>query len=541
MLFRLKKKTSTVPKTVVEWNDTPATFPVEEIFRKSCIKRKRYLIMPLAMLGISIVVLAKMVDETMSHISELNPHYHPFSGMSYCAISLALYLLSLVFMISSITKEIKRTITQRDRVQQFVNKNGTNSIPQLLDLLLLRIKGGYSSSLPDTIVYNLARLFSEVDTSSKMELSSKQNDLLISLLDPEGEYSKDFNTKQKRQLMHFSVMLAPTLLNVVGIWGGERAVNALLLKFKSTSSYNVKRSIQAKLNELSSDYQMLISETEAGIDDELVTTTNRKFKSLKRNFFSSFRSNFRFFLFILPFIIPVMILLFPVTLNSSPVDFLSFMAMAMSGCLALFLFFTFLPFYFDMHQKSLGLRNAVKDLPESICNFLSIELNFNSFYTQALIIRNLLENTDPSQLEPLNRSQLNKIHLLLSSPNLYKTQLKEFQRLPLPDIGVIQAILRGLVFLGNSSSMKVIEKFCNTTDNKEYKIVALECLDALKARLTEKPEQLLRASSFTSDALLRASQSISTNEQLLKPMVAEEPIVFPQPIETNPLEVKNQL
>ncbi len=336
-------------------------------------------------------------------------------------------------------------------------------------------------------------------------------------------------------------MVAPSVMHLVGVAGGESGANALLHKFRCSSSVKVKQKIWVQLQQLSVDYHILTSESGGGTDDQLLTFINGKSQSPKRYDFSLFRTILLFSSFMLPSFFFLMMLVIPHIRFSSPYVFLQVLFETMAGYVVLLLVITFIPRYYEIYQRSIGLSKAVKDHSESISNFLSIDSNINSFYIQALIMRNLFENTDLILLKPLNRSQLNKLHTLLCPPNVYKLQLSAFQQPPLPEIGTMPAILHGLVFLGDNSSVKVIEKFYKTTENEEHKRVALECLNALNARLTEKPEQLLRASSLSGDALLRASQQSITTDELLKPMVAEEPIVFPQTIETDKIEVNNQL
>ncbi len=173
-----------VPEDI--WHDTPETFPVEEVFRQSCTSWKRYLILLLSATSLTAGIVLKMISDITSDVSDTsNTNLHPFSAIHYLGASVVLDLIVVVFMFSAMPSQITRARTQRKRVQEFVNQYGTDSIPHLIDLLLLRIKERRPSTLTETIAYNLTSLFSQIDSHSKLELSTNQIALLIGLINPE--------------------------------------------------------------------------------------------------------------------------------------------------------------------------------------------------------------------------------------------------------------------------------------------------------------------------------------------------------------------
>ncbi len=141
-----------VPEDI--WHDTPETFPVEEVFRKSCFNWKPFLLVTIASVVPNFLLARKAVEISSKNAMYLNRYfeeasknpsilnkmsYHHVSSLPYFLISAVIDILSFIFVFTYIINPDNRRKVQHNRLQTFVDHNGEFAIPTLLDMLQLMI------------------------------------------------------------------------------------------------------------------------------------------------------------------------------------------------------------------------------------------------------------------------------------------------------------------------------------------------------------------------------------------------------------------
>ncbi len=360
-------------------------------------------------------------------------------------------------------------------------------------------------------------LLSHVDTEKKLFFTTEQIDLLYTLIDEKSIYNSNLNSLQLRTLEMFRLILAPTVIEKIYLIAGSNCANVLEKAYHDTQSQRIRYLIKKQFtlfNYTNQNFEVHSTSINVGINlnnDKIKQFSNRN-KKLK------YIILFRQFSFVLFIILPGLIAgLF------SGSSFLAQGIIQISLCAPCILFISiYSKLYFQVPK--VDSRDIYSH--KSVIDHLSVFKNYHSYFIKNIIISSIIENIDISTMHPLISTGLDELHNILCPPKLIKSQLTKLYATPLPDIVFIPVILRGLVYLGDHRSVKVIEKFSKFTNNENYKHLALECLEALKNRLKEKPEQLLRASSMSDNGLLKASQATSRAQGLLKPVNDDDHIVF---------------
>lgn len=492
------------------WEDTPESFPFKEIYRHTFIYPRLFS----ALIGLSLLFLSAF---------SMLCGWLPRNGISVLVLGFFGGFSPFIISLLILSRYERLIITNDRRLQCFVNRNGTGALSPIIKLLLLTLKENTRNRLESRLITNLHKLLIQIDSVSAASLVPDERSFLCGLVDPEGYTDTPINPKQLLKLEEFGSMLSSPATHALGVLGGDDSIHALQNRLARSESPRMIELITHALHMASpviGSFDLASSKLKGSspISDSLMDEIGRlpgdkKHKPIKVRvavygvIIAYFTSIFTMMHFgnhqVQTNMLVTLLLTFPVLLIIGAPLRRRYMN--------------------RMHRVRLVLSN--RDDPSTLRILTSaLETVYEAdptFLLPTLVAAEAVQNITSQSIPKLNGFQLNQLYKLIMPSPVYAPEKYDMEN-PLPDIRPTGTLLKSLALLGDTSSVRFLERFVQQTSDQQLVKIANETLMQLKERLAVKPHQLLRASELPDDGLLQPAGSKSSGD-LLQPAGAVSP------------------
>lgn len=518
-----------------DWQDTPETFPVKQINRKSRHKLLRiYAILMSALVGLPIGLF--------SWILALHPYYvSPFIIMLLTAWTMFGYVLVYAMPFVLLTWMRDGFIQQNRRIQVFVNRMGNHALGPMLNLLQEISGGREQSAIKDRVICNLKVILDSIDENSLPNLTTQQRIILCSMVDFGNDYYRTLKPTQRYALQEYSLSLTSSLIRVLGILDDEDSQLALRHRMQNTHSTYIYDLIESTLKQTAKDNTSF--ENMHGLNLERQSQEQCSHTSLEKTTKSEIKSPFLFkaYFFSLISLIAFVVTILGVVMNSTMLKSFGLLNMAFVIIMGL-----------ELYQKThiAGIVTARSDSPDAIGDLLTAAslTTFLSHPVTSLLIGELSNDLTMENRPILNQNHLASLHFLLLThskvdirdidPSItehtphpvimiqscmemislgIRRFLNQVHGNPMPNVTPSGSILRAIGILGNAGSVRFLERYIANTSDPNLVAAAQDSLASLKQRLAVTPQEMLRASALPGDGLLQPASN-TTEDVLLRPI-----------------------
>ncbi len=482
----------------------PSNSDVEEVYLNSLIRNVSY---EIHHAKISLILLF------ISAPSIIRLHDHILQDVIFCIslLILANFVLSY-FMAKQNRKMISNALNPVDHLNLYVVKNGANLFPVLISLLIKCIKGKSVSSLENPIIYHLQGIIPQLTPEHLGTIHIRERKILCGMITAKQELWPDIPAIHLARMERIGSALTTSIIHLLGKIGDEQSIQSLMIRYNATQSTEARNLIEGILPE-EVLIQSLEDTTDVKTSDSDIEIGWRESASNedKRNaaLYNFGRTIPRFVLLDIPSIL----LLYYWISDAQHMSF-GTMIVIISLLIWIRLFKSKLP-SIGGSKYVIERIDPISDDPQTIPVLLStIRLDTPTGITQLFILMEKLKNVSTLNSITLNAKQLGILHKLLWPEKLLKGNVWVSTMKPDKVISV-ETVLNALAILGNESSITAVSKFANETKDPDLNLKAIDCIEAIRRKLAQSPDELLRTVSHDKTELLMSSGSATLASDLL--------------------------
>ena len=491
------------------WEDTPISFPFNAIYRharmikplcSSLVVLSICLMFPMSLILIWLLELCfpSQLPRLFSTVVLLFGMFSPF-----------------IFTITLLSHQRKISLTNDRRLQCFINRNGTTSIPAIIQLLLLTLYENGHNRLESRLITNLHTLLTQMDHESGASLNLEERSFLCGLVDPHGYSNKTLKPNQLQKLMEFGSMLSSPAVHALGVLGGDDSILALRNRLARTESPRMIELINKALH--------MSSSRSGGFDSTSDRLPDRSHNSNSQigeigllpgdNMSNPVKSRVALYGGVVVYFVTIFTML-----HFGNYQLPAYMLMSLYLISqVLIVIYAIHKFRFLKRMHRVGLVLSQLDDPTYLRIVTSnLETRYGPDPTRllpSLLAGEVVQNITSQSIPVLNSVQLNALHKMIMPRAITEPQRYDLDN-PLPDIRPTSTLLKSLALLGDASSVRFLERFIQQTSDQKLNEIANETLIQLKERLAVTPHQLLRASERTDNGLLQPAGNESSSDLL---------------------------